>query len=199
MNKYLEDWSKQLDEIEVELDMDGLEVADYFEKGKNELKEVVSDLKQKVEGFSVSDNMNDLRAKMEHLQVQLALGKAESKDAFEDQKGKIDKAITEMGTSLKAWEDSVEEKTDEMTSQARSKAESFQTKLDMMRLHYHLAQADARDALEEKRKSLRTQIHETKTKMAAAAEKEESRWDDVKDELSESFSHLKKAIKSIFD
>jgi uncharacterized protein involved in exopolysaccharide biosynthesis len=201
MNNFFKDWLKQLDDLEFDLDMKGMNVADYFEEGKAELKEAVDGLKEKVEKISGGEKAQSLKGKLEHLQVQLALGKAETKDAFEEQKGKLETAISDLGEKLDEWEAAVEEKTDDITVGIKEKTEGFRTKLDMMRLHYHLAQADARDELEEKRKALRTRIHETKTKLKSADEKEgdeESRWDEVKEELGESFSHLQNAIKGLF-
>lgn len=201
MNKYLEDWMKEVDELEIDLDLDGIAVEDYFEKGKNELKDALDALKEKVDNVKLNDKANDLKGKLEHLQVQLALGKAETKDAFEDQKGKLETAIADLSKKVDEWEEAVEAKTDDITASLKERTSKFQTKLDMMRLHYHLAQADARDEMEEKRKALRTRIHDTKTKLAAAKEKEggeESKWDEVKEELGESYNHLKNAIKGLF-
>lgn len=201
MNNFFKDWLKELDDLEVDLDMDGISVEDYFEEGKNELKEAMDGLKERVEKISGGEKSQSLKGKLENLQVQLALGRAEGKDAFEEQKGKLDTAISEIGHKVDEWEDSLEETTDDITAAIKGKTESFRTKLDMMRLHYHLAQADARDELDEKRKALKTKIHETKTKLAAAQEKEgdeESNWDEVKEELGESYSHLKSAIKGLF-
>ncbi len=202
MNKFLEDWMAELDELEVDLDMDGMDVSDYFEKGKNELKEAVDSLKSKVDKLGTGEKAQSLKGKLEHLQLQLALGKAESKDAFEDQKGKLESALHEMGHKLDEWEEAVEEKTDTLTAGMKEKAEKFRGKLDMMRLHYHLAQADARDELEEKRKTLRSRIHDTKSKLTSAKEKDgddDSIWDEVKEEVGESYNHLKRAIKGLFD
>jgi len=38
---------------------------------------------------------SDVRAQLEHLQVQLALGKADARDTFEEQRTKILKALNE--------------------------------------------------------------------------------------------------------
>lgn len=201
MNKFFEDWQKELDDLEVDLDLGGLSAEEYFEKGKQELKEAVDGLKARVDKVNAGEKGQNLKAKLEHLQVQLALGKAEGRDAFDEQKGKLEKAIGELGEKVDEWEAAVEEKTDDITAGIKGTTEKFRTKLDMMRLHYHLAQADARDELEEKRKQLRSKIHDTKTKLKAASEKEgdeESKWEEVKEELGESFAHLQNAIKGLF-
>ena len=86
MNRFLKNFDRELDELEVQISLGEKELEDAFEKGKTNFKSFVDEASKTVEGLGNTEAATNLRTKLDELRVQLALGRAEGKDAFEAQK-----------------------------------------------------------------------------------------------------------------
>ena len=59
------------------------EIVDAFENQKAKLSGFIDTSREKVNAMAESEQATRLKTKLEELQVQLALGKAETRDAYE--------------------------------------------------------------------------------------------------------------------
>lgn len=114
----------RLDKLDAQLDAWEAQV----ESSREEALERVQDQKEKLasaadrvgelvgESAKVADHLaTSARAELEHLQVQLALGRAESREAYAEQREKIHTAIENVEHRLAGIEDKLEnELADEM-------------------------------------------------------------------------------------
>jgi ElaB/YqjD/DUF883 family membrane-anchored ribosome-binding protein len=198
MNKFLEDWLDEFDEFELDLSQDESSLSTYFDEQTTKLSKIAEQLKNKLDSLELDEKGKNLKGKVEHLQVQLALGKAESRDAFEEQKGKIEHAVHDVRTSLDEWEDSLEGKAENWGKDVKSFAEKIQARLETMRLQYHLGAADMGDGIEEKRKELKAKVHELREKAKEKADSADDHWEEFTDEVSEAYDHMKKAVRGLF-
>jgi uridine phosphorylase len=168
------------------------EAKDKFEEIKKEFSVQVGALKNLIETTSEKSLSPDVRAKIEALEVQLALGKAESKDHFEEQKKKIVKAITNVEEEIrKSW------KKIQSPNFFVHEAENFKLKLEILRLRFGLKKfemkADYRASMEAARREIEKLASGTKESLHKGKEK----YDDFKDEISLAYKHLKKAVESL--
>jgi predicted metalloendopeptidase len=88
----------KLEEFQVQTSL-GLADASYqFEALKKEALEQYSQIKADVIALLKNDNeqFNHLKAKFEHLELQLALGKAETLEMLEEQKKNVQAAIADI-------------------------------------------------------------------------------------------------------
>ncbi|MCB0843969.1 MAG: hypothetical protein KDE26_12005 [Bacteroidetes bacterium] len=202
MNEYLKKWNDELDDLHVDFSIDQEEVVEKFEKHKSSMREYLVDLANKIDekakGLDVKDKADNVKAKIEELQVQLALGKAESQDAYEEQKKNLDKKLHEAQKEYEKLKSEGDEKLHHLASDFHSQAEKFKTKMDVFRLHFALGTADAKDELAEKKEELKEKLAEMKKKVEENKEKAEEKWDEFSEELSESYNHFKGAIKNLF-
>ena len=94
---------QQTEELAVQFSLGKAEAGDKFDEMKKELHSKTHELKQslaKAETFS-KEKAAILKVKLEELQVQLALGKAEAKEGFEKQKKNIMHLVNEIKAELK--------------------------------------------------------------------------------------------------
>ena len=96
MSEFIKKWKDKLDELEEKLNLQSHQVAESFEAQKAKMTSQLSDKIQSLKDTKLDEQTAGLKAKMEALQVQLALGKAESKDAFEAQKKELNKVKAEL-------------------------------------------------------------------------------------------------------
>ena len=93
----------KLEELQIQSALGKAELEDKFEDIKKESREQYRRLKAEVNSTiqKDTDKWNKLKAKFEHLEVQLALGKAETKDMLEEQKKNLNKAFQEVKDLIK--------------------------------------------------------------------------------------------------
>lgn len=93
----------KLEELQVQSALGKAELEDKFEEIKKESKEQYQQLKSEVNATIQKDSArwDKVKAKFEHLELQLALGKAETKDMLEEQKKSLSKAFKEVKDLIK--------------------------------------------------------------------------------------------------
>jgi hypothetical protein len=92
----------KLEELQVQSALGKADLEDKFEEIKKETRDQYQHIKIEVNStLQNSEEWNKVKAKFEHLEVQLALGKAETKDMLEEQKKNLSKAFQEVKDLIK--------------------------------------------------------------------------------------------------
>ena len=93
----------KLEELQVQSALGKAELEDKFEEIKKESREQYQHLKSEVTATIQKDSArwDKVKTKFEHLEVQLALGKAETKDMLFEQKKNLSKAFQEVRDLIK--------------------------------------------------------------------------------------------------
>lgn len=198
MDKNFEKLANELDEIEVDLDLGEKEAIEAFENQKGKFLAFIDKAKTSLENMGMDEKADKLKAELEHVQVQLALGKAESRDAFEAQKEKMEHALHNAKDKFLEIKESTDSTYDEVVHGLEDATSSFQTRMDLMRLQMALGKADARDAFEEKKKELQHKLAEVKAKVKESEKVGEGKWDTLSSEVGEAYDHFKGALKGFF-
>lgn len=122
VEKKLEALEHQAEALEAQLTQTREQVVDRLEEGKRQLRDLVGSVRQELsDSPAVVDRVKaELQTALDHLEVQLALGKAEARDALDAQREKIaqalrrfessaDRTLTDAAfTSGRLWDDLVE-------------------------------------------------------------------------------------------
>lgn len=103
INSRLEKAKQEIEELSVQFNLGKAEAADKFESVKKDFHSKVNEWKIIGEQIKSTgkEKSQTLKSKLEELQVQLALGKAEAKDLFHEQKKKIMKSISELEAEIR--------------------------------------------------------------------------------------------------
>ena len=134
------------------------------------------------------EEMNDQRmsrlerwkSELEHLNMQLHLGRAEAKEAFEKQKGELREWVDEAGE----WMDDVKEDGAEKMTDAKRK-------LEELRVQAALGRADTIDALHEEQKELSQKMHDMKYSLEHAYQEVKEDAGDLSEDIGYKFEDLK--------
>ena len=91
---------QQAQALEAQLTQSKEQAIQRLEQGKQQLGDVVTSVQADLRrSKDVADHIRaEVQAKLDHLQVQLALGKADARDASDEQREKIFKALNEFET-----------------------------------------------------------------------------------------------------
>lgn len=176
----------QLEDLQVQLALGKAEAADAYEDAKKKFRTHLQGAKRKLLDTEAGIE-NSVLSSFGELEVQLALGKAETVEQFNEQKKNILKLVNRINKILhgKPTGNPTDEKF-------RHDLETFRLKLELLEVHYDLGKMDARDTLEEKKHELQSVL--AKLKVRYGLQKEETRSDFEKwdDELQKAYKSLKK-------
>lgn len=176
--------ASQLEEFQLQLALGKAEAADQYEAIKKKMKTKIRAAKKSILDAG-TDAEDALLGTIEELEVQLALGKAETRDQFAEQKKRIFRAINRLDKELDP------EHADE---QIRHEMETFRIKMELLDLHYSLGAMDARDKFQVEKHKLEETLAKLKVKYTVKKADVLKDVDQRKAELKEAYRHLKKAV-----
>lgn len=182
---------KEIDELAVQLALGKAEAMEKFEEIKREFRTKVGELKLLLQE-SPNRLPADLRQKIEELEVQLALGKAESKEMFATQKKKILAAIHHLENELRIGVGKI--KTPHYFAH---EAEKFRLKLEILRLRFSLKKFEVKDEFREGMSNARREIEKMSKNVKGTLHQGREKYADLSDQVSQAYSHLKKAVKNL--
>ena len=187
----------KVEELEVQLALGKAEAEDWLEKEKKNFGtflEKAKDAVEKAENIG-KEKKEELLTKYEELQVQLALGKAETREAFEAQKLKIEDAMKDFQKVVHTVDDELSDIPGLLANigtQLNSKFEAFE-------VQFELAKAESQDILEEKKKALSNQLNELKKKLENRKYHTDDQLEGFSRDITSGLSQIKNAFSKLFD
>ena len=172
-----------------------------LEQRKQQLRDLLNQVQADVQkSKEIADQAKtEVQAKLEHLQVQLALGKADARDTFEEQRTKILKALNEFESvaeqklkgatfeSGRVWEDLVDR-----TSTLEAEFEALKGRLESEK-------AKQQGTLESKKQELLTNLVSFKDQLKAKRVALEAKADVFETDLREGLDHIKAGFRKLFE
>jgi hypothetical protein len=161
------------------------------------LKQVQTDV-QKSKEIAEQAKM-EVQAKLEHLQVQLALGKADARDTFEEQRTKILKALNEFESvaeqklkgatfeSGKVWEDLV------------GRTSRLEAEFEALKDRFESEKAKQQVTLEWKKEELLTKLVLFKDQLKAKRVVVQAKTDVLEADLREGLDQIKAGVRRLFE
>lgn len=195
--KQLDKWKSRLEHLNVQMHLGAADAADEFEKQKKKLADWSKETSEKIdtlEGVS-KEKLSKLRTDLEELRVQAALGRAEAKNEMKEQQRKISHKLHEIKQELSSTVDGAKESVGEFAEEVEEEAEDWHMKFDLFKVHMSLGKAEAEQYWEDKKKELSYKMQEMQDKLERMKEDADHRWEDFSKEMSDAWSHVKKAFK----
>jgi hypothetical protein len=201
IDKKLDALEHQALALEAQLTQTKEQALQRLELRKQQLQEVLSQVQAEVrESKEVAGQAKaEVQAKLEHLRVQLALGKADVRDTFEDQRTKILKALGEFESvadrklqgaafeSGRLWEDLV------------GRASGLEAEFEALRSRFESEKAKQQAALETKKQELLAKLHLYKDELKEKRRLVQTKADALELDLREGLDQIKKAFQRLFD
>jgi hypothetical protein len=182
---------REIDELVLQFALGKAEARDKFEETKKEFTGRVSEFKRSNLGTKIVDSSKKLKGALEELEVQLNLGKAESKEMFDEQKKKIEALIAKVRKEIKLVKEEVLEK-----EHLEHEIEKFKLKLEVLRLRFELRKFEVRDSFKENMQEVRKRIEQTASKLKEKLNPESS-LNSFEKEVKGAYKRLRKVIQSI--
>jgi hypothetical protein len=141
----------------------------------------------------------EVQAKLEHLQVQLALGKADARDTFQEQRAKTLKALNEFESvaeqklkgagfeSGKVWEDLVD------------RTSTLEAEFEVLKDRFESEKAKQEVVLESKKEELLAKLVLFKDQVKAKRVVVQAKADVLETDLREGLDQIKAGVKRLFE
>ncbi|MCG9880634.1 MAG: hypothetical protein MH472_08545 [Bacteroidia bacterium] len=190
MKQFMADWQKRMEEMQAQFSSGKLDAMDAFEKQKEQYRDALVKVKENLDKATEigEEKLTELKTKLEELRLQLALGKADGMDAFEEQKKKIELAMHEFYILVKSNFNSSFLKGLELYDQ---QADAFKTSLEIIKLQFSLARMDARDEMAEKQKEIGEKMIELNQQFQQIQSTAFKNMEEMNAQLRENFEKMK--------
>ncbi|HYB04048.1 MAG TPA: hypothetical protein VED17_06280 [Nitrososphaerales archaeon] len=208
IDKKLDHWEASAKAFEAQLQQTKEQSLAKLEVRKKTLNEALENLKSEVttmKGIS-EKKKKEINAQFDDLQVQLALGKAEARDAYEAQRKKIRHSIATLEAALDRHLDirtlpakpltckSLEKATDKFVAAAIE----YEAEADALEARFMTIKAEAKTQFDKKKSDLQAQIREFKTKVQGKRGMAKEKAATFEKEMSAGISQIKHASKTLF-
>lgn len=201
LEKRLDALEQQALALEAQLTQSMDEGLRRLEERKRRLSDVLKQVHTEVEGAKdlAEQARTSVKAALDRLLVQLALGRADARDAVEEQRGKIARALEEFESladeklkdavfqSGRIWEELVE------------RANQLQAEFDSLKTRFESEQAKQRGALESKKGELLDKLRAYKEQLSEKRRTVQAKTDAFEVEMRDALEHIKAAFRRLFD
>jgi hypothetical protein len=181
---------QEIDELAVQLSLGKAEAKEKFEEVKSEFTERLNWLKQSIkDSFNKSVPMG-VKLKLEELELQLKVGKVESMESFDLQRVALIEATIGLENEIRNFLEKVE-----VSGYFHHEVEKFLLKLEILRLKFGITRFEIKDTFRSRMDRAKKSIHH----FIDNAKKITSRKGhiDLKEEIAETYKHLKSAVKNL--
>ena len=186
--KGLQTAASELVELKLQIALGKVEAKDLFENMKKSLQIRIEQMKSKFRVAKNSEGVLPVLNALEHLQVQLTLGIAETKEAFDKQRKNIEHSLSQLENKLKLGAPG------RQVAKIQLEIEKFKAKLQLLSLGYKLTKIYLHYNLKQKKEEFAQTLREIKTKLEQKEERAKNKWQNYKDEIQEAFGDLKSAF-----
>lgn len=186
--KGLQTAASELEELKLQIALGKVEAKDLFENMKKSLQIRIEQMKSKFRVAKNSEGVLPVLNALEHLQVQLTLGIAETKEAFDKQRKNIEHSLSQLEIKLKLGAPG------RQVAKIQLEIEKFKAKLQLLSLGYKLTKIYLHYNLKQKKEEFAQTLREIKTKLEQKEERAKNKWQNYKDEIQEAFGDLKSAF-----
>jgi len=201
LDKKLDALEHQALALEAQLTQTKDQALQRLEQRKQKLRDLLKQVQADVQTSKemAAQAKSEVQAKLEHLQVQLALGKADARDTFEEQRTKILKALNEFESvaerkligaafeSGRLWEDLV------------GRTSTLEAEFDALKSRFESEKAKQQVTLESKKQELLTKLALFKDQLKAKRLAVKAKTDVLETDLREGLDHIKTGFRKLFE
>lgn len=193
----LNKWEADATALEAQLGLTKEKALERLETYKKRFSDALQKLKGEIDKSQqlVEKKKQQFSGQLDHLQVQLALGKAEARDSYESQKAKIQEAMASLKTVVDHEMGEVSEKA---IKEFVAAEDALKAELDALAVQFDLEKAKLKGGFEEKKKELAEHITKFKTDLEEKRKKAGGKLTTFEGQFSSGLDQIKKAFSSLF-
>lgn len=193
----LEKWKGELEELQLQMSLGSKEAQDRFEEQKKHFRDWIDRNRHRIDDVEeeIGEEAHELRGKLKELNGWLEKGRAESAEAFEEQKKKITEVMQGLRAQIGKASDQGSDKAKDLMEDWEDDISKFRMRMDMLALQFHLGMKEAGEEMNELRDEAREKLAEWKKKIADSTDDPGEIWDDLRTEIGGAFKRFGEALR----
>jgi Skp family chaperone for outer membrane proteins len=200
----LDKWEAQATALQAQLELNKEDIIERVEEQKRRFEQVAQHIRDKI--GEASGLAEDVKAKIitafEHLQVQLALGAADTRDAYQDWKQKLETSIAtfeaELDVAMAKEDAALEADLDALMDAYVREADALEAEIDAMQAQFDEDKARAKADFEKYKQDVQSRIDAYKNELDERRKTASGKLDTFEAELSAGATKIKDAFNNLF-
>lgn len=178
-----ETWKERLDTLRLKLELGKMDLREEIEGLEEDIKGYFGRLKAQLKLYvKQHEKARLLVGRLEELELQLALGKADTEDLLYLEIRKLrDKMHAIKWDALDWLKEVKDENVEELKELIDDEMEFYTAQLEMINVQLHLGKAEAKEKWDELRKVMTRKLHALRGRLETEAE---GKFDDLKKEMA---------------
>jgi hypothetical protein len=195
----LADWESRVEAMEAQIQLSKQQAFARLQERKQQLTKGLDALGRKInESTRAAGEAKDrLQQQIDELQVQLALGIAETRDAYTEQKTKLKRAIANLEDTLDESLDKVVEETDAAKRGLINGIASLDAELEAVEMQFQLEAAKAKTRFEEGKSVLQGKIDAFNNALSEKRKTTAEKFGAFESELTDGMAKIKDAFNNL--
>ncbi len=200
----LDKWEAQASALQAQLDLDKTEVLKRVEEQKGRLEQIAQSVRDKIDaaGGFAEETKAKIRTSYDHMQVQLALGVADTRDAYQGWKQKLQSSVAafEAELDLAAAEDdaALQADLDALKADFIKEADALEAEIDAMEAQFDEDKARAKDDFDKYKQDVQSKIDAYKAELDEKRKTAADKLGSFDTELNAGATQIKDAVSKLF-
>jgi hypothetical protein len=199
VDQSLDRWEAAARAVEDNIEANHEAMTDRVERLKTIVSETAERLRQSVARSQQlpADAKEKIASDIDHLKMQLALGKAEARDAVEEQQSKITRAVRAVAAKIDAVDGQIESDVDEKIENWIRAEIALQQDYELVALQWEHGKAELRDELDAKKQEIRDKVQQFRANLDAKRSQATDNGEAFAAEMSQAFNQIKSALGNL--
>ena len=199
INSKLDGLEKRASALEAQLNRSKDNAVEELETRKRQLGDALNTFKTKIEeSKEVADaKKTEIQSRVEKLQVQLALGKAETRDALDEQKNKISDAVKTLESNI---DEGIEDAVTGFETTKKNLVElsdALDAEMESLGAQFEMQKAAKKAEFEEQKKKLADKIEAFRNDLSVKKGTAEEKATAFESQFVKGFDQIKHAFKDL--
>ena len=199
IDRKLDGLEKRASALEAQLNRNKDNAVEALEARKRQLGDVLTTFKTKIdESKEVADEKKtEIQSRVEQLQVQLALGKAETRDALEEQKKKISDAVRTLESNIDEGIDATAAGFETLKQDLVELSDALDAEMESLHVQFEMEKATKKAEFEDQKKKLAAKIEAFRNDLSVKRGIAEEKAGTFESQFVKGFDQIKHAFKDL--
>jgi hypothetical protein len=199
IDRKLDGLEKRASALNAQLNRSKDNAVEELEARKSQLGDVLKTFKTKIEESKevVDAKKTEIQSRLEQLQVQLALGKAETRDALEEQKKKISDAVKTLETNIDEGIDDAATGFESIKQDLVELSDALDAEMESLDAKFEMEKVTKKAEFEEQKKKLADKIEAFRNDLSVKKGIAEEKTAAFESQVIKGFDQIKHAFKDL--
>ena len=201
IDKKLDAWEHQALALEAQLTQTKDQAVERLEQRKQQMREVLGKIRAEVQKSTevAEQAKTEVQAKLEHLRVQLALGRAEARDEFNEQRNKILGALAEFESEADQKLKGAAFESGKLWEELVGRASALEAEFEGLKHRFESEKIKQQSAIDSKKQELLAHLEIFKRQVMEKRQAGQAKADIFESDLREGLNQIKSAFRRLFD